>query len=176
MEAMLVRPGAPCAGFSIRSTLNLTAAASNGSPLWNLIPWRSLNCQVVSVSRRHDSARLPSSLSVLRSRRSTGAVNDPAEDVAAELIGAERRQRAIARPRGGRREARKELLLVGVRGRQAPGEQRAEQHADQHDQAEARARRGEERPRAAMPRPPFRQDAPAGRGPYKGGPPRRSGG
>src|SRR5438046_8095710 len=69
MVAMLVRPGAPCLGLSIRSMLYLTAAASSGSPLWNLIPRRSLNCQVVSLSRRQDSARLPSSLSVLRSRR-----------------------------------------------------------------------------------------------------------
>src|SRR3989440_7239311 len=69
MVAMLVRPGAPCLGLSIRWMLYLTAAASSGSPLWNLIPRRSLNCQVVSLSRRQDSARLPSSLSVLRSRR-----------------------------------------------------------------------------------------------------------
>src|SRR5438552_2990656 len=71
MVAMLVRPGAPCLGLSIRSMLYLTAAASSGSPLWNLIPRRSLNCHVVSLSRRQDSARLPSSLSVLRSRRSS---------------------------------------------------------------------------------------------------------
>ena len=30
--AMLVRPGAACWGLSIRSMLNLTAAASKGSP------------------------------------------------------------------------------------------------------------------------------------------------
>src|SRR5947209_2487759 len=70
MVAMLVRPDAPCLGLSIRSMLYLTAAASSGSPLWNLIPRRCLNCDVVSLSRRQDSARLPSSLSVLRSRRS----------------------------------------------------------------------------------------------------------
>ena len=61
MVAMLVRPGAACCGFSMRSTLNLTAAASNGSPLWNLTLRRSLNCHVVSFRSRQDSARLPSS-------------------------------------------------------------------------------------------------------------------
>src|SRR5437762_8765750 len=65
MVAMLVRPGAPCFGLSMRSMLNFTAAASNGSPLWNLTLRLSLNCQVVSLTSRHDSARLPSSWSVL---------------------------------------------------------------------------------------------------------------
>src|SRR5499425_633292 len=69
MVAMLVRPGAPCLGLSMRSTLNFTAAASRGSPLWNFTLCLSLNCQVVSLSVRHDSARLPSSWSVLRLRR-----------------------------------------------------------------------------------------------------------
>src|SRR5215470_9320785 len=46
MVAMLVRPGAPCLGLSMR-----------------------LNCQVVSLRVRQDSARLPSSWSVLRLRR-----------------------------------------------------------------------------------------------------------
>ncbi len=70
MVAMLVRPGAACLGSSIRSMLNLTAAASNGSPLWNFTLRRSLNCHVVSFRSRQDSARLPSSWSVLRLRRS----------------------------------------------------------------------------------------------------------
>src|SRR5437667_12095482 len=70
MVALLVRPGAPCLGLCIGAMLYWTGAESSGSPLWNLIPRRSLNCHVVSLSRRQDSARLPSSLSVLRSRRS----------------------------------------------------------------------------------------------------------
>src|SRR6266849_8488071 len=69
MVAMLVRPGAPCFGLSMRSMLNFTAAASKGSPLWNFKLRLSLNCQVVSLTTRHDSARLPSSWSVLRLRR-----------------------------------------------------------------------------------------------------------
>src|SRR6266540_6976918 len=69
MVAMLVRPGAPCFGLSIRSMLNFTAAASKGSPLWNFTLRLSLNCQVVSLTVRHDSARLPSSWSVLTLRR-----------------------------------------------------------------------------------------------------------
>src|SRR6266852_3376976 len=71
MVAMLVRPGAPCFGSSMRSMLNFTAAASKGSPLWNFTLRFSLNCQVVSLTTRHDSARLPSSCSVLRLRRSS---------------------------------------------------------------------------------------------------------
>src|SRR5216684_7008827 len=71
MVAMLVRPGAPCFGLSMRSMLNFTAAASKGSPLWNFTLRLSLNCQVVSLTTRHDSARLPSSWSVLRLRRSS---------------------------------------------------------------------------------------------------------
>src|SRR5262249_5961416 len=50
-------------------TLNLTAPASKGSPLWNFTLCRSLNCHVVSLRRRQDSARLPSSWSVLVFRR-----------------------------------------------------------------------------------------------------------
>src|SRR4030095_3822254 len=71
MVAMLVRPGAPCFGLSMRSMLNFTAAPSKGSPLWNFTLRLSLNCQVVSLSVRHDSARLPSSWSVLILRRSS---------------------------------------------------------------------------------------------------------
>src|SRR5713101_3592203 len=71
MVAMLVRPGAPCFGSSMRSMLNFTAAASKGSPLWNFTLRFSLNCQVVLLTTRHDSARLPSSCSVLRLRRSS---------------------------------------------------------------------------------------------------------
>src|SRR5215472_17303629 len=69
MVAMLVRPGAPCLGLSMRSTLNFTAAASKGSPLWNFTLCLSLDCQVVSLRVRQDSARLPSMCSVLRLRR-----------------------------------------------------------------------------------------------------------
>src|SRR5215468_5996684 len=69
MVAMLVRPGAPCLGLSMCSTLNFTAAASKGSPLWNFTLCLSLNCQVVSLTVRHDSARLPSSWRVFRLRR-----------------------------------------------------------------------------------------------------------
>src|SRR5258705_5158379 len=71
MVAMLVRPGAPCFGLSMRSMLNFTAAASKGSPLWNFTLRLSLNCQVVSLTLRHDSARLPSSWSVLMFLRSS---------------------------------------------------------------------------------------------------------
>src|SRR5262252_9297879 len=71
MVAILVRPGAPCFGLSMRSMLNFTASASNGSPLWNFTLRLSLNCHVVSLRVRQDSARLPSSWSVLVLRRSS---------------------------------------------------------------------------------------------------------
>ena len=32
-----------------RSKVNLTSAEVSRSPLWNLTPWRSLNCQVVGL-------------------------------------------------------------------------------------------------------------------------------
>src|SRR5258705_3014968 len=71
MVAMLVRPGAPCFGLSMRSMLNFTAAASKGSPLWNFTLRLSLSCQFVSLTWRHDSATLPSSWSVLMFLRSS---------------------------------------------------------------------------------------------------------
>src|SRR5688572_11033427 len=44
-------------GATNRSKDHLTAAALNGSPLWNLTPWRSLNCQVVSFTFSQEVAR-----------------------------------------------------------------------------------------------------------------------
>src|SRR5262245_64241134 len=41
------------------SKVNLTAAAFNSSPLWNLTPRRSLNCHVVWSTSFHDSASSP---------------------------------------------------------------------------------------------------------------------
>src|SRR5260370_42099710 len=69
MVAMLVRPGAPCFGLSMRSMLNFTAAASNGSPLWNFRLRLGLNSHVVALTTGADSARLPSRWSVLILRR-----------------------------------------------------------------------------------------------------------
>jgi len=44
------------AGSYVRSTLNFASAEVNGSPLWNLTPWRSLNLQVVCPSSFHSVA------------------------------------------------------------------------------------------------------------------------
>ena len=50
-------------GLIARSSVNLTDSALKSSPLWNLTPLRSANCQVVGFTRFHDSAsagtRLP---------------------------------------------------------------------------------------------------------------------
>jgi hypothetical protein len=50
--------------------LNLASAEVNGSPLWNLTPWRSLNLQVVWPSSFHSVARpgwsLPSGWRLVR--------------------------------------------------------------------------------------------------------------
>ena len=50
------REGDFCSGLITRSTLNFTASALKSSPLWNFTPRRSLNCHVVSLRMRCDSA------------------------------------------------------------------------------------------------------------------------
>src|SRR5260221_7432928 len=46
-------------GFTIRSKVNLTAAALNGVPSWNLTPCRSLNVYSVAVSLTLHSVASP---------------------------------------------------------------------------------------------------------------------
>ena len=82
MVAMLVRPGAACLGFSIRSMLNLTAAASKGSPLWNFTFRRSLNCQVVSLTEPPGLGQVALELEGLEVSPEEGV-----EDLAVWLVG-----------------------------------------------------------------------------------------
>ena len=42
-----VAPRSLSLGSTMRSTVNFTASASTGSPLWNLAPLRNLNSQTV---------------------------------------------------------------------------------------------------------------------------------
>ena len=41
----------------MRSKENFTAVASNGSPLWNLTPWRSFTSQTLSLTSLCEVAR-----------------------------------------------------------------------------------------------------------------------
>ena len=51
-----VAPRSLSLASTIRSRVNFTASASNGSPLWNFTPWRSLNSHTVGATSFGSSA------------------------------------------------------------------------------------------------------------------------
>ncbi len=72
------------------------------------------------------------------------AVDHAAQDVAAELVGAQDRERAVGGAAGGPGEARQEVLLVRVGGREPAGRDRAQADHEEDHRAEPGAARAQE--------------------------------
>src|SRR2546427_296489 len=98
------------------------------------------------------------------------AMDEGAEDVAPELVGAEHGEVAVRRARRRRREAREQALLVRIGGREQAGQQRAERDERHRQQAEPGGGGPAQRARAAA----ARQGALSGPAPCTGGRSRRS--
>ena len=93
--------------------------------------------------------------------RRPGAVDQPAQDVAAKLVGAQDGEGAVGASCEGGRESCEEALLVGIGGCQHVRECRAHSYHDEDRRAEARAARCPQRPHGA--RPALRQGGSSGR-------------